>query len=76
MQRGYETGACNPVRASSAHRAECLNANWFMNLDEACRKCEDWRRDDNTVRPYIAIGNKVPAILHLTTGNPDQPVVR
>lgn len=24
-------------------RAECLRANWFMNLDEARRKCEDWR---------------------------------
>lgn len=57
-------------------RAECLNANWFMTLDEACRKCEDWRRDYNTVRPHSAIGNKVPAMLHLTTGNPDQPVVR
>lgn len=26
-------------------RAECLNANWFMSLDEARRKCEAWRRD-------------------------------
>jgi putative transposase len=26
-------------------RAECLNANWFLSLDEARRKCEAWRRD-------------------------------
>ena len=25
-------------------RAECLNANWFLSLDEARRKCEAWRR--------------------------------
>jgi putative transposase len=24
-------------------RAECLNANWFMSLDEARAKCEAWR---------------------------------
>src|SRR6266542_4670831 len=28
-------------------RAECLNAHWFMNLDDARRKCEAWRRDYN-----------------------------
>src|SRR5215831_16177859 len=26
-------------------RAECLNAHWFMSLDDARRKCEAWRRD-------------------------------
>ena len=26
-------------------RAEGLNANWFMSLDEARRKCVVWRRD-------------------------------
>jgi putative transposase len=26
-------------------RAECLNANWFLSLDEARAKCEAWRRD-------------------------------
>jgi putative transposase len=24
-------------------RAECLNAHWFMSLDDARRKCEAWR---------------------------------
>jgi putative transposase len=32
-------------------RAECLNAHWFMSLDDARAKCEAWRRDDNEVRP-------------------------
>ncbi|NKM43380.1 IS3 family transposase [Rhizobium laguerreae] len=30
-------------------RAECLNAHWFMSLDDARSKMEDWRRDYNPV---------------------------
>ena len=44
-------------------RAECLNAHWFMSLDDAVRKCEAWRRDYNEVRPHSAIGNKPPISL-------------
>jgi len=57
-------------------RAECLNANWFLSLDEARRKCEAWRRDYNEVRPHSAIGNQVPAALHRSAGNPGQPAAR
>jgi putative transposase len=41
-------------------RAECLNAHWFMSLDDARRKCETWRRDYNEERSHSAIGNKAP----------------
>jgi putative transposase len=44
-------------------RAECLNAHWFLSLDDARAKMEDWRRDYNTVRPHSAIGNKPPISL-------------
>ena len=44
-------------------RAECLNAHWFMSLDDAREKCEAWRRDYNEVRPHSAIGNKPPISL-------------
>ena len=44
-------------------RAECLNAHWFMTLDEMRRICEEWRRDYNEVRPHSAIGNKPPISL-------------
>ena len=57
-------------------RVECLNAHWFLSLDEARRKCEAWRRDYNEVRPHSAIGNQVPAMLHRSTGNPGQAVAR
>jgi putative transposase len=57
-------------------RAECLNANWFLSLDEARGKCEAWRRDYNEVRPHSAIGNKVPIMLHRASGKPGQPAAR
>jgi putative transposase len=57
-------------------RAECLNAHWFLSLDEARLKCEAWRRDYNTVRPHSAIGNQVPATLHLPVGEPRPATVR
>ena len=44
-------------------RAECLNTHWFMNLDDARQKMEEWRRDYNEVRPHSAIGNKPPVSL-------------
>ncbi len=44
-------------------RAECLNTHWFMSLDDARTKMEDWRRDYNEVRPHSAIGNKAPISL-------------
>jgi putative transposase len=44
-------------------RGECLNTHWFMSLDDARRKCEDWRRDYNEHRPHSAIGNFSPAAL-------------
>jgi putative transposase len=41
-------------------RAECLNAHWFMSLDDAVRKCEAWRRDYNELRPHSSLGNQTP----------------
>ena len=36
-------------------RAECLKAHSIMGCDDAVRKWEDWRRDDNDVRPNSPI---------------------
>ena len=44
-------------------RNECLNAHWFMSLDDARQKMEDWLKDYNEVRPHSAIGNKPPISL-------------
>ena len=36
-------------------RAECLNAHWFLTLDDARSKMEDWRKYYNEVRPHGAM---------------------
>jgi putative transposase len=54
-------------------RAECLNAHWFMSLDDAGEKCEAWRRDYNEVRPHSAIGNKPPISLTDWSGHDGSP---
>jgi len=38
-------------------RAECLNENWFLSLDDARTKVEAWRQDYNNHRPYSSLGN-------------------
>lgn len=42
-------------------RAECLNAHWFLSLEDARAKIEAWRQDYNEVRPHSALGWKTPA---------------
>jgi hypothetical protein len=39
----------------AAFRAECLNAHWFMSLDDARRKCEAWRRDYNPALQHPSV---------------------
>ncbi len=42
-------------------RDECLNANWFLSLDDAKKAVEAWRRDYNEVRPHSSLGHLPPA---------------
>lgn len=55
-------------------RAECLNAHWFLGLDDAREKLETWRRDYNELRPHSAIGDKPPVHVHFRAGEPSRPV--
>ena len=41
-------------------RAECLNENWFMSIDDARTKVEVWRRHYNEDRPHSALGSLSP----------------
>jgi putative transposase len=52
----------------SKFRSECLNAHWFMSLDDARSKMEDWRRYYNEERPHSGIGQNVPIQLHNSGG--------
>lgn len=41
-------------------RDECLNANWFLNLGDAQRKVEAWRREYNAERPHSSLDYRTP----------------
>jgi putative transposase len=53
---------------NSKLRAECLNAHWFMSLEDARQKLEDWRRYYNEDRPHSGIGQIPPILLHDSSG--------
>jgi putative transposase len=41
-------------------RDECLNQNWFTDLEDARTKIEAWRIDYNGARPHASLGNLTP----------------
>ena len=41
-------------------RLECLNEHWFMSLEDARDKMEEWRRAYNQNRPHSSLGNVPP----------------
>jgi len=41
-------------------RAECLNENWFLSLEDAQAKIKMWWKDYNEVRPHSALGDITP----------------
>jgi len=41
-------------------RDECLNENWFKNLQDAREKIEIWRHDYNTKRPHRSLQQMTP----------------
>ena len=56
-------------------RAECIDQNWFLSLDDARSKCEDYRREYNEERPHSAIGNKTPVAFMKSIGHPSRAMV-
>ncbi len=56
-------------------RAECIDQNWFLSLDDARSKCEAYRREYNEERPHSAIGNKTPMAFIKSIGQPSRPMV-
>ena len=41
-------------------RDECLNTNWFLNLADARRKIEAWRKEYNAERPHSSLAYRTP----------------
>jgi putative transposase len=42
-------------------RQECLNAHWFLSLEGARRKIDEWRQYYNETRPHSALQWATPA---------------
>ncbi len=45
---------------NGSFRDECLNAHWFLSLEDAQEKIEGWRQEYNGFRPHSSIGNLTP----------------
>lgn len=45
---------------NGSFRDECLNAHWFLSLEDAKDKIEIWREEYNTFRPHSFLGNLTP----------------
>ena len=56
-------------------RAECIDQNWFLSLDDARSKCEVYRREYNEERPHSAIGHKAPVEFMKSIGQPSRQMV-
>ena len=41
-------------------RDECLNQHWFLNIEEARKEIEKWRKDYNQNRPHSSLKYKTP----------------
>ncbi len=41
-------------------RQECLNESWFLSLEDAKEKVEEWRQYYNRERPHGSLGNMSP----------------
>lgn len=41
-------------------RDECLSNHWFVNLEEAKERIEEWRQEYNCHRPHSSLGNLSP----------------
>lgn len=46
---------------NGSFRDECLNVTWFLSLDDAREKVENWRHDYNYFRPHSGLNNLTPA---------------
>ena len=55
-------------------RDECLNQHWFISMNDARRKIEDWRQDYNHVRPHSSLGDRPPVEFARTFNRQEIPL--
>ncbi len=45
---------------NGSFRDECSNVHWFLSLEDARIKAQNWRQDYNYFRPHSALNNQTP----------------
>ena len=45
---------------NGSFRDECLNVNWFLSMEDAREKIENWRKDYNGFRPHSSLDDMTP----------------
>ena len=53
-------------------RQECLDQHWFVSIEDAQQKIENWRIDYNENRPHSSLENLAPSVF-LETWSRNQP---
>lgn len=46
---------------NSRLRQECLNTSWFLSMEDARTRINNWRTDYNQTRPHSSLGNLTPS---------------
>ena len=68
IRPGKPVENCYVESFNGKFRDECLNDHWFLGLEDAKAKIEDWRRDYNEVRPHSSLGDLTPTEYFSTLG--------
>ena len=79
IERGKPTQNALIGSFNGKFRDECLNQNWFVDLQDAREVIEAWRVDYNTVRPHSSLRYLTPEEFAATAtarpASPPTPVV-
>lgn len=60
---------------NGSSRDKCLNTTWFMSLEDARQKLENWRQDYNLFRLHSALADTAPALfVQQMIPSTDQPI--
>lgn len=61
IRPGKPVENCYVESFNGRFREECLNENWFLDMEDARSAIETWRVDYNDVRPHSSLGDLPPA---------------
>jgi putative transposase len=59
---------------NGSFRDECLNAHWFLSLEDAAEKIEAWRVEYNEYRPHSSLNDLTPSEFAQRIGEMDENI--